>query len=93
MTKKFGIFYLLYLCYFTTSAQSSEQLTYIEKHKLLAISEMERTGIPASIKLAQAILESSWGKSDLAKEANNYFGIKCGKDWDGKKIFKEDESI
>jgi hypothetical protein len=91
MAKKIGTFFLFFHCYFSTIAQSIEQLTYIEKHKLLAIAEMERTGIPASIKLAQAILESSWGKSDLAKEANNYFGIKCGKDWEGKKIFKEDD--
>jgi len=59
MAKKLGTFYFIFLFYFSTSAQTSEQLTYIEKNKLLAIAEMERTGIPASIKLAQAILESS----------------------------------
>jgi LysM repeat protein len=91
MAIKIGAFCFLFIFFYSLSAQTSEQSNYIEKHKLLAISEMERTGIPASIKLAQAILESSWGKSDLAKEANNYFGIKCGKDWEGKKIFKEDD--
>jgi LysM repeat protein len=52
---------------------------------------MYRTGIPASIKLAQAIHESSCGKSDLACKANNHFGIKCGNDWTGKSYKKEDD--
>jgi hypothetical protein len=91
MTKSIGVFIFFTLVYFRLSAQSLDQLSYIERHKLLAISEMERTGIPASIKLAQAILESSWGKSELATKGNNYFGIKCGRDWGGKKIFKEDD--
>ena len=54
---------------------------------------MERAGIPASIKLAQGILESSAGKSFLARRANNHFGIKCGNDWDGKKVYKEDDDF
>ena len=56
---------------------------YVETYKDIAIREMERTGIPASIKLAQAILESDAGRSTLAREANNHFGIKCGGDWNG----------
>jgi LysM repeat protein len=64
---------------------------YIEKYDELAIREMNRMGIPASIKLAQAILESENGKSILAVEANNHFGIKCGKDWHGNTFFKYDD--
>lgn len=56
---------------------------YVDTYKDIAIREMERTGIPASIKLAQAILESNAGRSTLAREANNHFGIKCGGDWKG----------
>ncbi len=71
--------------------QTPEQKDYIMRHKKLAIEEMERTGIPASIKLAQGILESNWGKSELAVKGNNHFGIKCGNDWDGKTIYRKDD--
>ena len=64
---------------------------YIERHQDIAIAEMYRTGIPASIKLAQGLLESDWGRSDLATVANNHFGIKCGSRWEGKKFYKEDD--
>ncbi|HMQ49069.1 MAG TPA: LysM peptidoglycan-binding domain-containing protein [Saprospiraceae bacterium] len=76
---------------FLVIAQNSEHLSYIERYKEIAVEEMERTGIPASIKLAQGILESNAGKSELARKANNHFGIKCGSDWDGKKYYKEDD--
>lgn len=65
--------------------------SYIEQYKNIAISEMKRTGIPASIKLAQGLLESDLGRSPLAYEANNHFGIKCGKDWSGKTYQKLDD--
>ena len=64
---------------------------YIYKYKDIAISEMARTGIPASIKLAQGLLESDWGRSELAKKANNHFGIKCGGIWDGDGYYIEDD--
>ncbi len=64
---------------------------YIEKYKDLAIREMHRTGIPASIKLAQGLLESQAGFSELAQFANNHFGIKCKSDWQGQRFFKEDD--
>ena len=64
---------------------------YAEKYKGIAIAEMQRVGIPASIKLAQGILESSSGESELAKNANNHFGIKCGSNWDGKSYQKKDD--
>lgn len=59
-------------------------VNYINRFKSIAVDEMKRTGIPASIKLAQGILESGYGKSELAKNANNHFGMKCGSQWKGK---------
>ena len=85
-----ALFFLL-ICSVATQAQEDERLRYIDKFKEIAIREMERAGIPASIKLAQAILESNSGKSDLARRANNHFGIKCGNDWDGKTYHKKDD--
>jgi hypothetical protein len=64
---------------------------YISLYSDIAISEMKRTGIPASIKMAQAILESGDGNSRLAKQANNHFGIKCS-NWTGRTIFHDDDA-
>ncbi len=66
-------------------------LEYVEAYREIAVREMERAGIPASIKLAQGLLESNAGKSDLASRANNHFGIKCGGDWQGKTYDKKDD--
>ena len=57
---------------------------YIIKYSMLAVSEMKRTGIPASITLAQGMVESDYGRSYLAREANNHFGIKCHSSWKGE---------
>jgi len=65
--------------------------SYIQRFKGIAVAEMNRYGIPASITMAQAILESGTGKSDLAKYANNHFGIKCTSDWTGKGYYKDDD--
>lgn len=72
-------------------ARNPTYLEYIENYYPIAVEEMQRTGIPASIKLAQGILESNAGRSYLAREANNHFGIKCGSEWKGKKKFREDD--
>ena len=64
---------------------------YIEQFAPIAVAEMKRTGIPASITLSQAIAESSFGNSPLAYEANNHFGIKCGKDWHGGTYSRQDD--
>lgn len=74
-----------------SGAQNQHFLDYIDKYKDIAIQEMERSGIPASIKLAQGILESDAGRSDLARRANNHFGIKCGNDWNGRTMWKKDD--
>lgn len=79
-------------CLFTTSAfaEKSPRKAYIAKYKKMAITEMNRTGIPASIILAQGLLESGNGKSTLATKANNHFGIKCH-DWTGSSIKIDDD--
>ena len=64
---------------------------YIAAYKDIAIAEMDRTGVPASIKMAQAILESNAGRSKLAVNANNHFGIKCANDWDGETFYQKDD--
>ena len=71
---------------------STSGLDYIERYKGIAIEEMNKYGIPASIKLAQALLESGNGNSYLATRANNHFGIKCGGTWNGKSVNRPDDS-
>jgi LysM repeat protein len=74
------------------SIAQTTQEEYIEQYSGVAISEMKRSGVPASITLAQGILESASGNSHLAKEGNNHFGIKCGKNWKGKTILWDDDA-
>ena len=69
-----------------------ETATYINQFKNIAMQEQIRTGVPAAIKLGQAILESQTGKSRLATEANNHFGIKCKTEWRGPKIYHNDDA-
>jgi len=64
---------------------------YIDLYSALAVEEMEKYRIPASITLAQGILESNSGNSALAREANNHFGIKCHKEWTGKTFHQDDD--
>ncbi len=72
---------------------SEKALLYIDKYLHIAISEMDRSGIPASIKLAQGILESGSGMSSLARYAHNHFGIKCGGGWKGKTYYLWDDDV
>jgi len=67
-------------------------IAYIAQYKTIAMKEMKRTGVPASITLAQAILESNSGESNLAKNHNNHFGIKCKSDWTGAKAYQDDDA-
>lgn len=71
---------------------SPETAAYINQYKNIAMQEQIRTGVPAAIKLGQAILESQTGKSRLATEANNHFGIKCKTEWRGPKIYHNDDA-
>lgn len=87
----FFIFFLSLV--FSSLAQGNTHQEYLERFKEMAIREMERTGIPASIKLAQGLLESGAGTSDLARRANNHFGIKCGGSWDGRTYYKKDDDV
>jgi LysM repeat protein len=64
---------------------------YIAAYRELAIREMQRSGVPASIKLAQGILETEAGRSDLVQRSNNHFGIKCKTTWTGEKVFHDDD--
>jgi len=70
---------------------TDDRKQYIDRFSELAVSEMNRTGIPASITLAQGLLESDNGKSTLALKANNHFGIKCHNDWRGQRIYHDDD--
>lgn len=73
--------------------KASEEVTfsYIDNYKDLAIIEMYRTGVPASITLAQAIHESGSGTSSLASNSNNHFGIKCKSYWKGQSYYHKDD--
>lgn len=82
------IFFLLTVVF--TNGQTS-RADYIKKYQLIAIEEMNRSGIPASITMAQACLESADGNSELSKKSNNHFGIKCKSYWTGKKVYYDDD--
>ena len=86
--KNFAIILLLCFQYFSFSQNKTD--IYIEKYSYLAIKEMKEFRIPASITLAQGILESGNGESRLATEGNNHFGIKCHR-WEGEEIYADDD--
>ena len=81
---------LFVLIAFTSQSQISRG-EYINRWQLLAIEEMNRSGIPASITMAQGCLESGNGNSELSRKSNNHFGIKCKKNWKGKKVYYDDD--
>lgn len=66
-------------------------IDYIEQYAKIAVKKMSEHGIPASITLAQGILESGAGKSELAIKSNNHFGIKCHNDWTGERVYHDDD--
>ncbi len=74
----------------STSAPDVSVQDYVNTYKSLAVTEMKRTGIPASITLAQGIIESDCGRSSLAREGNNHFGIKCHDNWTGPTVRHND---
>lgn len=71
--------------------QNKYYLNYIEKYKTIAVAQMQRYRIPASIILAQGLLESGAGRSTLATKSNNHFGIKCGSNWRGATVSHDDD--
>lgn len=83
--------YCVLLCTLSLSAQEAPRQEYILKYSQIAVDEMNRSGIPASITLAQGILESGNGLSELAKKSNNHFGIKCHSTWTGEKVYHDDD--
>ncbi len=88
------LFFILFIlcCYNLTFAQKNTPQQYIEQYANLAQKEMKRTGVPASITLAQGILESESGNSDLASKSSNHFGIKCKTEWTGEKVYHNDDA-
>ena len=90
---KVKTFLFLMLSPFFVLGQNKSNSTqdYINTYTKIAIEQEKQYGIPACITLAQGILESGSGRSRLATEANNHFGIKCHNDWKGKKIYKDDD--
>jgi len=88
-----SIFLLFLLASFSGSAQQSEAIkNYIAVYKDLAIAEMKRTGVPASITLAQGIHESGAGMGKLVLASNNHFGIKCKSNWTGESVRHNDDA-
>lgn len=83
---------LIVLLVVLASYSQSVQEVYIRKYCQIAVDEMKRTGVPASVTLAQGILESGSGTSQLSIKANNHFGIKCHSDWKGAKTYMDDDA-
>ena len=90
--------WLIFMCLMcitvSTSAQKRNKVyeDYIHKYRGIAVDEMKHYRIPASITLAQGLLESGAGKSELARKSNNHFGIKCGGSWDGRSVRHDDDA-
>ena len=82
------------VCILSLQAQmrNKQYEDYIQKYCELAVEEMKKYHIPASITLAQGLLESGAGQSALARKSNNHFGIKCGGDWEGKTVRHDDDA-
>ncbi|MDD4747211.1 MAG: glucosaminidase domain-containing protein [Salinivirgaceae bacterium] len=89
---EYRLIFVLFIIFGFSTLQGQKILReeYILMYKDIAIEEMERTGVLASITLAQGIVESNGGNSELAKASNNHFGIKCHSGWSGEKVFHDD---
>lgn len=92
IAKQIFVFALSAVCLMSNAQnRNANYVKYIEQYKQIAIEQMNKYGIPASITLAQAILESGAGQADLAKRSNNHFGIKCGSSWSGPSVRHDDD--
>ena len=92
--KKLKLLLILIISCLTLQSQTRNKQyeDYIKKYRELAVEEMKKYHIPASITLAQGLLESGAGQSTLARKSNNHFGIKCGGDWTGKTVSHDDDA-
>lgn len=90
--KRTGILTTLILICGLAEAQNITVENYIDMYKNIAIAEMKRSGIPASVTLAQGILETEHGNSELVIKSNNHFGIKCKSTWTGEKVTHTDDA-
>ena len=94
--KKLNILFLFVASFILKNSFAQDRdpavIDYINKYKELAIAEMQRTGVPASIKLAQGIHETSAGQSELVKKSNNHFGLKCKAEWTGMTVNHTDDA-
>ena len=93
MKKVCTTLFILFSAILLSAGQPSQAvLDYIDQYKEIAVAEMLEYKIPASITMAQGILESGAGMSELAKKSNNHFGIKCHTDWNGEKVYYDDDA-
>ena len=87
-------FFIIILMIFASvpMSQADKYEDYVAEYSGIAVAEMRRSGIPASVTLAQGLLESAAGRSTLATEGNNHFGIKCHNDWRGETMLRDDDA-
>ena len=82
----------MYISAFSQIKWNSAYQQYIDQYKDIAIEQMQRYHIPASITLAQGLLESGAGRSELTRNSNNHFGIKCNNNWTGRRTYHDDDA-
>src|SRR5579871_5791991 len=82
---------IVFFCNHISAQKPADIANYINAYKEVAINEMQRSGIPASIILAQGIHETEAGTSELVRKSNNHFGIKCKDTWTGSVVYHDDD--
>ncbi|MDO4165498.1 MAG: glucosaminidase domain-containing protein [Bacteroides sp.] len=96
MKRILRLFFVLIFIFLSVGVQAQRRNSYynayIKQYAPLAVDQMKRYKIPASITLAQGLLESGAGRSTLARKSNNHFGIKCHSDWRGRKVYHDDDA-
>ena len=94
MKMKFNTAFIMFLftAFHSLASDQDNRMEYVENYSSYAIQNMRMYRVPASITLAQGILESGSGKSELARKSNNHFGIKCGSHWSGEKTYHDDDA-